>query len=162
MNVQLLASLRTTIITPSPAQVHDVWTATLEGKRLVLGKFYSRSYPFPHAHLPSEGMGKRAVWLDDVDAARAFGTLDTGSDVFALSQKENVIITGSRNGAIDRFDLRTHQGHRQGYSMFSRAEHKDARRSAVTELRSVREWELVVSTMNGDVGHYLPSLEEVY
>jgi DDB1- and CUL4-associated factor 4 len=69
----------------------------------------------------------------------------------ALMRKiyQNLVYTGLRNGGIARFDLRTP---RSGPTGVFEADPGD-RRSSVTNLEIVNEWELLTGRMDGSVSY---------
>ncbi|KAF8918911.1 hypothetical protein CPB85DRAFT_1279332 [Mucidula mucida] len=112
---------RTTLLTFN--RVHDIWTSHLQDRCLVLGA------------------DKKAVLIRDIEM-QAVEMLDTQSDVFAVSQTQNLVYAGSRNGSITRFDTRT----RGLQALFENR--FPAKRSSVVHLYST-DTKLVVSQMNG-------------
>ncbi|CCM06213.1 uncharacterized protein FIBRA_08458 [Fibroporia radiculosa] len=94
-----------------------------------------------------KGAAKCGVFLPDIDTGRGFQVLETGSDVLAVHLKNHLVYTGARNGRVDRFDTRLHTSNRQGLleDRFQRTT------SAITHLSIVRERELLLSTIRGDL-----------
>lgn len=109
---------------------HDIWASHLQGHKLVLGA------------------NQKAVYLSDVDSNRAPQFLNTNSDVFAVFLQDNLIYTGARNGTIQRFDTRS--GKQRGQKLFE-SRFFDAPRSSVLHLEPIRDSQLFVSQMNGDL-----------
>ncbi|KAI0269801.1 hypothetical protein BC834DRAFT_571988 [Gloeopeniophorella convolvens] len=116
-------------LSPPPRLVHDIWTSRLRDRSLVLG------------------VAKRAVYIADIDNALDLRSLDTQSDVFALHQEENLVYAGARNGSVTRFDTRERAsvGTALLDGAFARAH------NSVTYLRVVREWQLLASTIRGNI-----------
>ncbi|KAF9006880.1 WD40 repeat-like protein [Hymenopellis radicata] len=114
---------RTTILTLN--RVHDIWTSHLQDRSLVLGA------------------DKKAVLIRDIEM-QAVEMLNTQSDVFAVSQRQNLVYAGSRSGSISRFDTRT----RGLQALFENR--FPAKRSSVVHLYST-DTKLLVSQMNGSL-----------
>jgi len=112
--------------------MRDVWTSHLQGRNLALGA------------------NKKAIFLKDIDAVRSLHILDTQSDVFAVEQQENLVYAGARNGSISRFDTRLEAlgGERLLDDVFK------TQTNSITHLKIVREWQLVVGNINGNLGTY--------
>ncbi|KAI0916877.1 hypothetical protein AcV7_005763 [Taiwanofungus camphoratus] len=108
---------------------HDVWAAHLLGRSLALGA------------------AKRAIRLPDIDIGTGFQTFDAGSDVLVVHQEEHLIYTGARNGCIGRFDTRV-DSHNMQELLAGRFEQTT---SSITHLSIVLEWQLLVSTIRGDL-----------
>ncbi|EIN12863.1 hypothetical protein PUNSTDRAFT_118540, partial [Punctularia strigosozonata HHB-11173 SS5] len=112
--------------------MQDIWTAHLEDRSLALGA------------------RKKALWLPDIDTGRGFRSLHMQSDVFSVHQKGGIVYAGARNGTIGRFDMRAKS---DAYDdMFSGTLRQ--RQSSVTYLEIVREWELLLSTVSGELATY--------
>ncbi|KAF8236366.1 hypothetical protein L208DRAFT_1252462 [Tricholoma matsutake] len=109
--------------------VHDIWNSHLLGSSLLLGA------------------DKRAIYFQHIDLS-SFQTLDTHSDVFAVSQQDNLIYTGARNGTISRFDRRMGKPHGQKLvdDRFT-----NRQRSSVLHIETVRDDQLLTSHMNGEL-----------
>lgn len=118
-----------TILSLPERVCHDVWTAHLQDRSLVLGA------------------AKRGILLPDIETGRGFQVLQTGSDVFAIQRRDNLVYVGARNGSISRFDTRLDTNNRQEL-LQSRFE---PTRSSITHLSVVQEWQLLVSTIRGDL-----------
>jgi WD repeat-containing protein 21A len=114
-----------------PESIYDIWTASLAGRSLVFG-----------AH-------KEAVYVPDLGAnSGAFVRLRTHSDVLAVAQAPHLAYAGARSGAITRFDLRAPR--EAGARLF--AQHAEGTGApAVTGLRVLREFELVVARIDGQL-----------
>ncbi|KIJ17819.1 hypothetical protein PAXINDRAFT_175578 [Paxillus involutus ATCC 200175] len=112
--------------------VHDVWTADLQGSRLVLGA------------------NKQAVVIDDIADRAAVHYLPTNSDVFALAQDDSVLYTGLRNGGILRFDTRiiSSKGHVLLDGLFT--QHSNS----ITNLKLLRGSQLLVSNVDGSISTF--------
>ncbi|GJE88485.1 WD40 repeat-like protein [Phanerochaete sordida] len=118
------------IISIGDHRCHDVQTAHLYGKSLVLGA------------------ARRGILLSDIQAGWSFDVLPTGSDVLSVFQTEHLIYTGSRNGAIQCFDKRL-QSRQKGAELFG-GRYRAGTRS-ITHLAPVRAGELLVGTIKGDL-----------
>ncbi|KAF9013189.1 WD40-repeat-containing domain protein [Cyathus striatus] len=115
--------------------LHDIWTSCLTGKSLLLG-----------------GNGK-AVYIHDIDVTRIIPKiLHTGSDVFAITQKDHLIYTGARNGNIERFDIRL--GKHRGQQLIPERFGKNQSRTSVLHLELIGESQVLVSHMNGELACY--------
>ncbi|KAJ6621785.1 hypothetical protein B0H10DRAFT_945429 [Mycena sp. CBHHK59/15] len=111
----------------SLSAVHDVRASDLQGSALVLGA------------------SRKAVYLSDIDAAPPVTTLDTQSDVFAVAQQQHLIYTGTRSGAVARFDTRIR----------AKAHRLAAPGSAIVHLRLTRAGaQLLVACMDGRLASY--------
>ncbi|KZT09248.1 uncharacterized protein LAESUDRAFT_722980 [Laetiporus sulphureus 93-53] len=108
---------------------HDVWNAHLYDRRLLLGA------------------AKKAYVLLDIEIGRGSQTLETGSDVLAVHLDNHLAYTGTRHGLINRFDTRINTRTRQTLldQRFQRTT------SSITHLNIVHDWELLVSTIRGDL-----------
>ncbi|TFK25640.1 hypothetical protein FA15DRAFT_693701 [Coprinopsis marcescibilis] len=132
---------RMCIITLS--KVRELWTSHLYGKELTLGS------------------NSKAIYLPDVDQSPSPQFLSTDSDVFSVVQDEHLIYTGSRNGAIHRFDKRIgFKGRGQVLfgSRFNKSGSQNNSRSPVLRLelmaqspRRTLESGLLVSHMDGNL-----------
>ncbi|KAL4069892.1 hypothetical protein V8B97DRAFT_1871894 [Scleroderma yunnanense] len=107
----------------------DVWTADLQGSRLILGA------------------NKQAVCIDDISERAAVYPLPTGSDVFAVAQQEQIIYTGLRNGSILRFDNRLWKPRGDALldGLFTQSS------NSVTNLRLLRDSQLLVVNIDGSI-----------
>ncbi|KAF9807350.1 hypothetical protein IEO21_08262 [Rhodonia placenta] len=94
-----------------------------------------------------QSAAKRGILLPDIETGRGFQVLQTGSDVFAIQRRDNLVYVGARNGSISRFDTRLDTNNRQEL-LQSRFE---PTRSSITHLSVVQEWQLLVSTIRGDL-----------
>jgi len=110
--------------------VFDIWSSSLRDRALVLGA------------------RKSAVYIPDVEASNTPQYLHTGSDVFSVIQEENLVYAGTRNGSIERFDMRMPKYRSQ--KLFD-GRFKTAPRSSVLYLSSIRDQELLISHLNGDL-----------
>ncbi|EGN98473.1 hypothetical protein SERLA73DRAFT_91858 [Serpula lacrymans var. lacrymans S7.3] len=130
--LQALDTSNVHVIKPGDHLVHDIWTSSLRGSELVLGA------------------NKQAVVFKGIDDPSNMRFLKTHSDVFAVQQEENLVYTGSRNGAISRFDLRidTPKGQNLLDDVFL------SPTNSITNLRIVREWQLLVGNIDGSLGTY--------
>ncbi|GBE83050.1 hypothetical protein BKA93DRAFT_822511 [Sparassis latifolia] len=107
---------------------HDVWTADLHECSLALGT------------------AKKGILIPDITTGRGMQSLDIGSDVLSVHQQPHLVYIGARNGGIHRFDTReTFERQAMFNSRFT------STRSSITHLSVVREWELLVSTIRGDL-----------
>ncbi|KAJ3878688.1 hypothetical protein F5051DRAFT_372419 [Lentinula edodes] len=135
----LHVSGRTTLITLN--QVHDVRVSHLQDNALILG-----------------AKGK-AVYIPNIDISGSVQHLSNpqNSDVFALDRDENLIYTGLRNGSIIRHDLRVssnkHDGQLLFHSRFTPSK-KSTSPSPVLYLKLVKDSQLLVSRMNGELCTY--------
>ncbi|EKM51602.1 uncharacterized protein PHACADRAFT_212242 [Phanerochaete carnosa HHB-10118-sp] len=118
------------IISIGDHRCHDVQTAHLFGKSLVLGS------------------ARRGILLSDIQAGWSFDVLQTGSDVLSVYQSEHVIYTGARNGSIQCFDKRLNS-RQKGQELFN-GKFRDDNRS-VTHLSVVYGTQLLASTIKGDL-----------
>ncbi|EGO24052.1 hypothetical protein SERLADRAFT_439356 [Serpula lacrymans var. lacrymans S7.9] len=134
--LQALDTSNVHVIKPGDHLVHDIWTSSLRGSELVLGA------------------NKQAVVFKGIDDPSNMRFLKTHSDVFAVQQEENLVYTGSRNGAISRFDLRidTPKGQNLLDDVFL------SPTNSITNLRIVREWQLLVGNIDGSVSAFKPFL----
>jgi len=119
---------RTVKVSLSPDLASDVWTSHLRDRSLVLG------------------VRKGALFMQDVESLTDAWRLETGSDVFALHQEENLVFTGSRNGSIRRFDTRTRA---RGQTLLGETFTKPS--NSVTYLNIIRNWQLLISTIRGTI-----------
>jgi WD repeat-containing protein 21A len=126
-----MTSAETFILNLGGRLVHDVWASHLQDHNLVLGA------------------NSKAIYIKDIDATRSLQVLDTQSDVFAVHQHDTLIYTGSRNGSIARFDMRTDKS--RGLQLFD-SRFLSGAASAVTYMNIIRDSQMVVSHMNGCVG----------
>ncbi|KAF5315109.1 hypothetical protein D9619_007379 [Psilocybe cf. subviscida] len=110
--------------------IHDIRTSCLLGPKLVLGA------------------SKKAVFLPDIDYSGAPQFLHTQGDVFSVAQQENLVFTGTRNGTVERFDMRLPQHRSQ--KLFD-ARFGTAQRSSVLHLELVGDSEVLLSHLNGDL-----------
>jgi len=74
--------------------------------------------------------------------------LNTNSDIFSVFQQNHLVYTGARNGTIERFDMRMEK-HRSQKLFDTRF--ADGPRSPVLYLNAIRESELLISHLNGDL-----------
>jgi len=110
--------------------VFDIWSSSLRDKALVLGA------------------RKSAVYIPDVEASNTPQYLHTGSDVFSVIQEENLVYAGTRNGSIERFDMRMPKYCSQ--KLFD-GRFKNSPRSSVLHLSPIWDRELLISHLNGDL-----------
>jgi len=76
--------------------------------------------------------------------------------VHSSSILQNLVYTGTRNGSIERFDMRMPKYRSQ--KLFD-GRFKSAPRSSVLYMSPIRDRELLISHLNGDVGDvYFDSL----
>ncbi|KAF8158028.1 hypothetical protein B0H34DRAFT_657146 [Crassisporium funariophilum] len=110
--------------------VSDIRTSHLQGTALVVGA------------------NKKAIHMSDVDVINSVQHLYTNSDVFAVTQQKHLVFTGSRNGSVDRFDMRMpkHRSQKLFDNRFG-----DRPRSSVYHLDFIGESELLMSHLNGDL-----------
>jgi DDB1- and CUL4-associated factor 4 len=68
--------------------VHDIWSSHLLGSSLLLGDLRQLSLSFGVLIMTiiRTGADKKAVYFQDIDLS-SFQTLDTHSDIFAVSQQ---------------------------------------------------------------------------
>lgn len=105
----------------------DIWTADLQGTRLVLGT------------------NDQAVVIDDVADRATVCFMKTGSDVFAVTQDNNIVYTGSRAGIVQRFDSRIPST--KGDRIFS--DLNTTQNNSVTNLKIFYDWQLLTSNIDG-------------
>ncbi|KAF8968899.1 WD40-repeat-containing domain protein [Flammula alnicola] len=110
--------------------VYDIWASDLQGQTLVLGA------------------SRKAVYIPDIDVSSSLQYLHTKSDVFSVIQQDNLVYTGSRNGTIERFDMRLAKDRSQ--KIFD-TRFKTAPRSSVLHLSLIHGQELLMSHLNGDL-----------
>ncbi|TDL23247.1 WD40 repeat-like protein [Rickenella mellea] len=126
--VKDLTSTEIFMLTPGDRIIHDVWSASLFEKSLVLG------------------MRKKAVYIKDFDHLMPVKNIDTQSDVFAVHRQRNSVLCGCRNGSIKLYDLR---GGDFGLDLLeSKFRQKP---TSVNYLNVVRDWQLLASTLRGDL-----------
>jgi len=94
------------------------------------------------------GARKSAVYISDVDVSTMPQYLITNSDIFSVFQQDHLVYTGARNGTIERFDMRMakHRSQKLFDTRFA-----DSPRSSVLYLNAIRESELLISHLNGDL-----------
>ncbi|EMD40214.1 hypothetical protein CERSUDRAFT_112417 [Gelatoporia subvermispora B] len=115
-----------------PEYIYDVRTAHLFRNRLVLGA------------------AKRGVLIPDLDASVHTVNLSTeSSDVLAVHQDEHLVYIGARNGSIGRCDIRIMSCKGWRSLLPEQSGH-----GSVLHLDVVREWQLLVSTVKGDLKTY--------
>ncbi|KAJ3777490.1 WD40-repeat-containing domain protein [Lentinula raphanica] len=134
----LRVSGRTTLITFN--KVHDVRGSHFQDGSLILGA------------------KSKAVYIPDINESGYIQYLynSQNSDIFALDRDENIVYTGARNGSITRHDLRVpseKHGHWLFQSRFS-AQNNNRQPSSVSYLKLVKQSELIVSQMNGELCTY--------
>ncbi|KDR82519.1 hypothetical protein GALMADRAFT_134123 [Galerina marginata CBS 339.88] len=112
------------------AGVHDIWASDLQGQSLVLGA------------------SKKAVYISDIDLSRSPEYLQTGSDVFSVIKDKALLYAGTRNGAVERFDLRMPKY--QSQKLFDNRFEGNPR-SSVLHLSVIRDHGLLLSHLNGDL-----------
>ncbi|PPQ70617.1 hypothetical protein CVT25_011983 [Psilocybe cyanescens] len=113
--------------------VHDIRTSHLQGPSLVLGA------------------SKKAAYLSDIDISRVPEHLVTNSDVFSIARQTSLVYTGSRSGTVHRFDMRTPKHKNQ--TLFDNR-FGISPRSSVVHLDIIRDRELLMSHLNGDLLTY--------
>ncbi|TFK73642.1 hypothetical protein BDN72DRAFT_875735 [Pluteus cervinus] len=111
--------------------VYDVRAAHLEGSSLALGA------------------KSKAIYVSDINVFPPVQVLDTQSDVFSIYKQTDLVYTGSRNGSIRRFDLRI--GKPRGQPLF---DPRNEVSSPVLHLSVIRDFEMLLSRMNGDLATY--------
>ncbi|KAF7422807.1 hypothetical protein PC9H_010966 [Pleurotus ostreatus] len=133
--------------------LHDIWTSHLSGRSLVIGA------------------ERQAVYIEDIDVGPPLRTLETQSDVFSVYKSDSLVYTGARNGDISRFDLRSSKPDVLGPLLPGRfAANCDSikgntktrkrntghgtSRTSVVHLDIIREWQLLVSHMDGRLATY--------
>ncbi|KAF8799375.1 hypothetical protein BYT27DRAFT_7342981 [Phlegmacium glaucopus] len=114
-------------------RVFDIRSSHLQNKTLVLG-----------AH-------KSAVYISDIDVSATPQVLHTNSDIFSVFQQDHLVYTGARNGTIGRFDMRIAKRHSQ--KLFD-DRFSDSPRSPVLHLNVIRESELLISHLNGNLATF--------
>ncbi|KAJ3764343.1 WD40-repeat-containing domain protein [Lentinula raphanica] len=137
----LRVSGRTTLLTFN--KVHDVRGSHFQDGSLILGA------------------KNKAVYIPDINESGYIQYLynSQNSDIFALDRDENIVYTGARNGSITRHDLRVpseKHGHWLFQSRFSAQNNSRQPRqaSSVSYLKLVKQSELIVSQMNGELCTY--------
>ncbi|KAH7914298.1 hypothetical protein BJ138DRAFT_1144264 [Hygrophoropsis aurantiaca] len=119
------------VIRINPHAAHDVWTSDLRGSRLVLGA------------------NKQALVFRNGGQSR-FEGLKTQSDVFAVTQDENAVYTGSRGGSILRFDMRL--AGTKGQEILG--DTFTSKTNSVTNLKLLRDWQLLVANIDGSIATF--------
>ncbi|KAG2086307.1 hypothetical protein BD769DRAFT_1373719 [Suillus cothurnatus] len=112
--------------------VRDVWTADLQGTRLVLGT------------------NNQAVVVDDAADRATVCFMKTGSDVFTIAQDNNIIYTGSRAGIVQRFDSRITST--KGDRILS--DPSTTQNNSVTNLKIFYDWQLLTSNIDGSLAMF--------
>ncbi|KAF8879101.1 hypothetical protein CPB84DRAFT_1793635 [Gymnopilus junonius] len=110
--------------------IYDIWTSELQGPALVLGA------------------SRKAVYISDINFSRSLEYLPTGSDVFAVARQETLVYAGTRNGSVERFDLRMPK--RRSQKLFD-SRFQGNSRSSVLHLGIIGDHELLMSHLNGDL-----------
>ncbi len=113
------------------------------------------------------GARTKVIHISDIDHSTCPRHINVKSDVFAVFQRnvctdftrfgffsyscflQHLVYAGERNGSIERFDTRmaSHQGQKLFDIRFG-----ESPRSSVLYLNTIREYELLLSHLNGDVG----------
>ncbi|KAF8262274.1 hypothetical protein EI94DRAFT_716681 [Lactarius quietus] len=139
-----LASTRTVRLSPPPYLACDIWTSNLRDRSLVLGGGYALIH---HPKLMGDSRCATAcLACSRLESLGDIRHLETHSDVFALHQEENLVYTGSRNGAIRRFDTRTRApGPTLLSDVFTRSS------NSITYVNVIKDWQLLVSTIRGTI-----------
>ncbi|THH03903.1 hypothetical protein EW145_g5916 [Phellinidium pouzarii] len=133
--------------------------------------FVSLPSPFSTA-LHRTGMSRRVVFVKDISSvasAKSYTTLRTKSDVLSIFQRPNTLFAGCRSGEVRLFDVRSLEGGSAGVELLGgrfagatqpshfrsvttwREEKVRKAHAAVTHLREVRTWEMLVCTSAGDL-----------
>lgn len=112
--------------------VRDIWTADFQGSRLVLGT------------------NDQAVVIDDAADRATVCIMKTGSDVFAVTQDNNIIYTGSRAGIVQRFDSRLTST--KGDRIFNGP--RTTQNNSVTNLKIFHDWQLLTSNIDGSLAMF--------
>lgn len=112
--------------------VRDIWTADFQGSRLVLGT------------------NDQAVVIDDAADRATVCFMKTGSDVFAVTQDNNIIYTGSRAGIVQRFDSRITST--KGDRIFN--DPRTTQNNSVTNLKIFYDWQLLTSNIDGSLAMF--------
>lgn len=112
--------------------VRDVWTADLQGTRLVLGT------------------NNQAVVVDDAADRATVCFMKTGSDVFTIAQDNNIIYTGSRAGIVQRFDSRI--ASTKGDRILS--DPSTTQNNSVTNLKIFYDWQLLTTNIDGSLAMF--------
>ncbi|KAI0338875.1 hypothetical protein BDW22DRAFT_1362171 [Trametopsis cervina] len=99
-------------------------------------------------HSLALGAATRGVLVPDIETSWT-ETLHTGSDVFAICQKDHLVYTGSRNGSLKAFDKRRLDTTGKGQELFGERFKKDTR--SITHLSMLDDWQMLVSTIRGDI-----------
>ncbi|KAF9472115.1 hypothetical protein BDN70DRAFT_887383 [Pholiota conissans] len=94
------------------------------------------------------GSSKKAVYIPDIDTTNSPQYLHTRSDVFSVAQQNHLVYTGARNGTVERFDMRMarHKSQKLFDTRFG-----SAARSSVLHLSLIRDVEMLLSHLNGDL-----------
>ncbi|KAI5121080.1 hypothetical protein M0805_008593 [Coniferiporia weirii] len=131
----------------------DVWAASLLDKTLALG------------------MSHKLVFVNDVGSvasAKRHTTFPMKSDVLSILQHPNTLIAGFRSGEVRLFDVRAPERSATGTeilggrftgathlndsnSVKTRKERPRKAHAAITHLRGVRAWEMLVCTSAGEL-----------
>ncbi|KAF7314552.1 hypothetical protein MKEN_00928400 [Mycena kentingensis (nom. inval.)] len=104
------------------------------------------------------GAARGVAYIEDIGTSMSGETLPTGSDVFAVAQKESLIYAGTRGGAVLRFDTRVssrspkYQTIAESTSSWSE-EGKSVEASTTKSLRPLKDGRLlIVGFMDGRLG----------
>lgn len=93
---------------------------------------------------------KQALHFPDITVPEISKGLYVGSDVFALCQENFNVWVGARNGTVHVFDTRNSQKMEVLHNRFSFGE----RHTSITHIRRIREFELLVTGLNGRVSNF--------
>ncbi|KAF4617340.1 hypothetical protein D9613_005797 [Agrocybe pediades] len=113
--------------------LHDIWDSHLDGTELTLGA------------------SKRAVYIPDIEVSASLEYLNTSSDTLSIYHRKTLVYAGTRNGSVERFDMRMPKQRKQ--KLFGDRFH-GATPSSVLHLSIPREHELLMSHLNGDLLTY--------
>ncbi|KAJ3509468.1 hypothetical protein NLJ89_g5207 [Agrocybe chaxingu] len=97
------------------------------------------------------GTSKRIIYIPDIDIATTFRSLRTNSDVFSVIQRDHLIYAGLRNGTLERYDTRVPDP--KPVKLFEGRFGKSGR-SPLLHINVLRENELLLSQMNGDISTF--------
>ncbi|KAJ3489992.1 hypothetical protein NLI96_g1762 [Meripilus lineatus] len=96
------------------------------------------------------GAAGRGILLADFATTSTYQILPTGSDVLSVFQLPHLAYTGCRNGSVRRFDTRTGgQRIEKGQDILD-GQFRETN-SSITHLSVIQEWQMLVSTIRGDL-----------
>lgn len=96
-------------------------------------------------------MKKQALHFADINFPQITNNMYVGSDVFALCREDFSVWTGARNGSVHVFDTRVDQRMEILQDRFSASKQS----TSITHIHRIREFELLISALNGRVSYIL-------